>query len=232
MILSLVVAADMQGGIGKDNLLPWHFPEDLKRFKELTMGHTIIVGRKTHESIGRPLPGRTTIVLSRNPVKAEGVFSATSWEEALKLAEKFCKTSLEEVFVIGGSHVYEQALSFADRIYLTKIPGVFKCDAFFPPITPDFVEIKNEKSPCLEYITLENRKKRKDTAHDRYLRDAEFSALVNMMTAMIMQGHYSASELREAAVLARTRYEMQHPQRVFYNPRQTFEAMTEGKIRP
>jgi len=218
MIVSLIVAADLKGGIGKNNGLPWSFPEDLKRFKRITENHAVIMGKNTYLSIGRPLPNRLNIVLSRHaPVPPHpDVKLARTLEDALKIAEGHGKP---EVFIIGGANVYEQALPIANRIHLTKIPGVYECDAHFPNIGPEWREVKKEVSDSnLQYLTLENKRKSKDTPQDRYLRDPEFAALVNMFTAMIAQGHYTPSEIREAAILARTRYEILFPQPMFYRP--------------
>jgi len=116
--------------IGVNNTLPWHISEDLKHFKSLTTGHTIIMGRKTYESIGRPLPNRRNIVISRNTeVSYEGAEVVHSIEDAFSI----CKND-NEVFVIGGSNIYEQALSLVDYIYITEIKKSFSGDAFFPEI--------------------------------------------------------------------------------------------------
>lgn len=116
--------------IGVNNTLPWHISEDLKHFKSLTIGHTIIMGRKTYESIGRPLPNRRNIVISRNTEASyEGAEVVHSIEDAFSI----CKND-NEVFVIGGSNIYEQALSLVDYIYITEIKKSFSGDAFFPEI--------------------------------------------------------------------------------------------------
>ena len=116
--------------IGVNNTLPWHISEDLKYFKSLTTGHTIIMGRKTYESIGRPLPNRRNIVISRNTEASyEGAEVVHSIEDAFTI----CKND-NEVFVIGGSNIYEQALSLVDYIYITEIKKSFSGDAFFPEI--------------------------------------------------------------------------------------------------
>ncbi|MEK0412159.1 MAG: Dihydrofolate reductase [Pseudomonadota bacterium] len=116
--------------IGVNNTLPWHISEDLKHFKSLTTGHTIIMGRKTYESIGRPLPNRRNIVISRNTEASyEGAEVVHSIEDAFSI----CKND-NEVFVIGGSNIYEQALSLVDYIYITEIKKSFSGDAFFPEI--------------------------------------------------------------------------------------------------
>jgi dihydrofolate reductase len=140
MIISLIVAMDQAGGIGKDGGLPWHLPADLKRFKALTMGHHLIVGRKTHETIGRPLPGRTTIVLTRDlDYRADGCLVAASLDEALELARQ---RGEDEAFVIGGAQVYDEALPLADRIYLTGVHGVFEADVYFPQFDLDGWTVK------------------------------------------------------------------------------------------
>ncbi len=119
-------------GIGLRNRLPWHLSADQKRFKELTLGHTLIVGRKTFESIGRPLPGRKMIVVSRDRnFRAEGIQAAGSLDKALELARQAGET---EVFIAGGAAIYAQTLPLADRIYLTRVQAVCNTDTFFPPI--------------------------------------------------------------------------------------------------
>ncbi|HAL43687.1 MAG TPA: dihydrofolate reductase [Methylophilaceae bacterium] len=128
--LSIIVAMSSNRVIGVNNTLPWHLSEDLKHFKSLTTGHTIIMGRKTYESIGRPLPNRRNIVISRNSnTSYEGVEVVHSLEDAFSIS-----TNDKEVFVIGGSNIYEQALSFVDQLYITEIKKSFLGDAFFPEI--------------------------------------------------------------------------------------------------
>ena len=120
------------GVIGAHNKLPWHLSSDLKRFKAQTMGHHIIMGRKTFESIGRLLPGRTSVVISRNPgFRFDGILVANSLSKALALA-----ANDSEVFVIGGEQIFREALGIADRILLTEIHREFKGDTFFPAIEP------------------------------------------------------------------------------------------------
>ena len=130
MIVSLIAALDRRRGIGKDNQLPWRLPADLKRFRELTTGHHIITGRKTYESIGKPLPGRTTIIITRNhDYSAAGCFVTHSLADALALARS---RGEQEAFVIGGAEIYAQALPLADRLYLTLVEAEVEADAFFP----------------------------------------------------------------------------------------------------
>jgi dihydrofolate reductase len=135
VIVSLLVAMDEQRGIGWADRIPWHLKDDLKRFKALTMGHHLIMGRKTFESIGRPLPGRTTIVITRNPdfrpgnCQPEDCFIVYSLSEALSLATERGET---EAFVIGGGEIFARALELADRLYLTLVHTIKEADVFFP----------------------------------------------------------------------------------------------------
>jgi dihydrofolate reductase len=126
-MLSLIVAVAENGVIGRDNALPWHIPEDLRYFKQVTSGKTVIMGRKTFQSIGRPLPNRTNIVISRDPgFTAEGVLVAHSLDEALG------KAGDGEAVVIGGSSLFDEALKKADRFYLTEIHRAYEGDVHFP----------------------------------------------------------------------------------------------------
>ena len=136
MRLCLIVAVSRNGVIGRDNQLPWHLPEDLKFFKTVTMGKPILMGRKTFESIGRPLPGRTNIVITRDPDwHSLGVEVAGSLEAALQLGEKACSAvGEEEVMVIGGEQIYRMTLPAADRLYLTQVDADVEGDAYFPEV--------------------------------------------------------------------------------------------------
>lgn len=130
MTVSLILAMADNRVIGRDNELPWHLPADLRRFKEMTVGHAIVMGRKTWESIGRPLPRRRSIVVSRNPsYRAAGADVAGSLEEALRLAGDD-----DEVFVIGGAAVFAAALPRADRVYLTRVHAEVPGDVRCPPL--------------------------------------------------------------------------------------------------
>ncbi|SEQ80152.1 type 3 dihydrofolate reductase [Basfia succiniciproducens] len=140
MTLSLIVAATKNYVIGKDNQMPWHLPADLKWFKENTLGKPVIMGRKTFESIGRPLPKRVNIVLSRQPLEHEGVI----WKESLESALDFLKDSAE-IMLIGGGQLFEQYLSQADKLYFTEIQAELKGDTFFPAINTDEWEISYEE---------------------------------------------------------------------------------------
>jgi len=130
--LNLIVAMARNRVIGIDNTLPWHLPEDLKHFKHLTMGHHIVMGRKTYDSIGRPLPGRTTVIVSRDPDYAmAGCLVAHTLDEAVRL----CADD-DQAFFVGGSSLYEQALPLAERLYITEIQADYEGDAHFPEFDP------------------------------------------------------------------------------------------------
>lgn len=132
MKLSIIVAMAANGVIGKDNTLPWRLRADLARFKRLTMGHHLLVGRKTWESIGRPLPGRTMVVITRRDgFSADGIRVAGSIDEALEIARRAGET---EAFVAGGAEIYRQVLERADRLYLTRIHAAIEGDTFFPEL--------------------------------------------------------------------------------------------------
>ncbi|HLS97972.1 MAG: dihydrofolate reductase [Porticoccaceae bacterium] len=133
MRIALIAAVAANGVIGSDNRLPWHLPEDLREFKRVTLGKPVIMGRKTFESIGRPLPGRTNIVLSRQPGwRAEGVLVAADLASALDLARGVAADG--EVMVIGGEQIYRQALPLAERLYLTFVDLAVAGDARFPEL--------------------------------------------------------------------------------------------------
>lgn len=132
LTLSLLVAVSENDVIGKDNKLPWHLPDDLKYFKNLTWAMPILMGRKTFDAIGKPLPGRKSIVITRNnDWRHEGVDVVHSVEEAIDKAGSF---GAKEIFVIGGAEIFETTLLKANRIYLTRIHQSFEGDAFFPAI--------------------------------------------------------------------------------------------------
>ena len=131
MIISLIVAIGKNRQIGKDNQMLWHIKEDFKKFKETSMGHHLIMGRKTYESIGRPLPGRTTIIITKNKdyQAPEGVLVATSPEEAIELAKS---RGDDEAFIAGGGVIYSLFLEKANRLYLSVVDYDGEADVFFP----------------------------------------------------------------------------------------------------
>lgn len=140
-MVSIIVACSENNVIGKDNGLIWRLSNDLKRFKALTTGHAIVMGRKTFESIGRPLPNRRNIILSKNLEAMDGCEIMRSADEVLELA----KSTDEELFIIGGGQVYEQFLPFADKLYLTLVHTEAEGDTFFPALNRDeWTEVARE----------------------------------------------------------------------------------------
>lgn len=161
-MISLIAAMGKNRVIGRGNDIPWHLPADFAYFKNVTLHHPVIMGRKTFESIGKPLPSRTNIVLSRQSDIADGVTVFSSLEEATAHGETLC----EEVFIIGGARVYTDAINVADRLYITYVDGEFNGDTFFPEIEEsDWLEIyrktysadkKNMYS--MDFVVYERRK--------------------------------------------------------------------------
>jgi dihydrofolate reductase len=160
MIVSAIAAMSRNRVIGKENQLPWKIPEDLKRFKAITLGHPIIMGRKTWESFGRPLPGRHNIVLTRNPAyRAEGVTTVPSIQQALSICASPSKGG--EAFIVGGEEIYRLAMPFTRRIYLTLVHADYEGDANFPEWPPEFVEASREdhldQAIPFSYVLLERK---------------------------------------------------------------------------
>ena len=151
--INIIVAKAENNVIGNKNQLIWHLPNDLKRFKQLTTGHPIIMGRKTFESIGKPLPNRTNIVITRNTVwTAEGIVTVHSLEDAIQLASR----SDSEIFIIGGGNIYQQALKLADVLEVTEVHQDFEGDAHFPEIDLNqWQETFREKHPADEKHSIE-----------------------------------------------------------------------------
>ena len=144
MPIALVVAVAENGGIGKNNQLLWHLPDDLKHFKRLTLGYPVLMGRKTFESIGRPLPGRRNLVLTRDVAfRPEGVEVVHSAEEALQKADG------QQLFVIGGAEIYALFLPLADALYLTQVAARPEADTFFPAFdAEEWQEVSREEHPA------------------------------------------------------------------------------------
>ena len=165
MRTSLIVAAAENGTIGQNGRIPWHVSADLRYFKQVTMGAPVIMGRKTYESIGFALPGRSNIVVTRNKkFQAPDVDVVLNLEDALSKARAILeKEGGEELFVIGGAEIYAQAMRMADRIYLTRVHGEFPGDVFFPPLEEDsWKEVASEKqlaesenSPSFSFMIFE-----------------------------------------------------------------------------
>lgn len=160
-MLSLIVAMTENRVIGVDNRLPWSIPEDLKRFKKITLGHPIVMGRKTYESIGKVLPGRTNIVITRERAyRVEGGAVCHSLEEALEWARR--SPGADEVFVIGGAEIFRIALPYATRLYLTEVKWPFEGDTYFPDfLEEDYREVTRERlseNPAADLRILERKK--------------------------------------------------------------------------
>lgn len=164
-MISIIAAMDDKNGIGKKGELLFKIPEDFKRMKTLSTGHPIIMGRKTFDSIGSPLPERTNIIISRNPARYhqlvndnDNVVSCNSLEEAIKIAGK--SPGAEEIFIFGGGQIFQEALEkeLVDRLYLTRVKGDYKADTFFPEYS-DFGELESDDLTSgkykLKFITLE-----------------------------------------------------------------------------
>ncbi|VVC76850.1 Dihydrofolate reductase [Aquicella siphonis] len=160
-MLSAIAAMSDNRVIGSNNQLPWRLPADLRHFKTLTSGHPILMGRKTYESIGRPLPHRTNIIMTRNAaLRIPGCIVVTSFKEALAHAAAEDK---REVFIIGGAEIYQQSLPYLDRIYLTIVHENFSGDAFFPELDPkDWKQVAittfapdDENPYSYSFVTLE-----------------------------------------------------------------------------
>lgn len=157
-MISLIVAHARNRVIGHGGGMPWHLPADLAHFKAVTMGKPIVMGRRTYESIGKPLPGRRNIVLtSDHAFLADGILAAHSLDEALALAGE-----TDEVMVIGGGHLYREALPYARRVYLTEIDAAVAGDTFFPDLEGDWREVAREDRAAdelnpypLSFVTLE-----------------------------------------------------------------------------
>lgn len=138
---TLIAAIGNKNALGKDNQLLWRLPADLKHFKSITENHPVVMGRKTYESIGKPLPNRTNIVVSRKENWfAEGVLIVSTLKEALKFAKKIN----EDFFIIGGGDIYKQTIDTADRLEITQVMGDFEADTFFPKIDPQIWQKTDE----------------------------------------------------------------------------------------
>jgi dihydrofolate reductase len=155
--LSIIAALSKNRVIGKDNKIPWHLPLDMKHFKDLTTGHTLIMGRKTFESMGKPLPNRTNIVITRNQdYKPEGIVVVNSFSQALLKAQE---TEFNEIFIAGGGEIYAESINLVDRLYLTLIEKEIPGDTFFPEYS-QFTKIISEEQLGengleFKFITLE-----------------------------------------------------------------------------
>lgn len=142
-----VVAMSQNRAIGKDNQLLWHIPDDLQHFKRITQGGVIVMGRKTFESLPRLLPNRTHIVITRQPIKYEGVVMAHSLQDAILLAKAYAHAKQQnKIFIIGGGEIYHQSLEMADVLEITEVDTVIKADAFYPDIDEKFIKTDETKT--------------------------------------------------------------------------------------
>lgn len=171
MRIALIAAVARNGVIGRDGTMPWRLPADLRHFKRVTLGRPVVMGRRTHESIGRPLPGRLNIVLSRDPgYRAEGCLVVASPEEALAAARAAAGGEPEEVMIIGGGTVYASFLPRAERIYLTRIEAEIPGDTGFPPLdSAEWCETSRVEQPAdadhayaCAFVVLERRRAGRD----------------------------------------------------------------------
>lgn len=159
-VISIIVAMDEKGGIGKEGRIPWHFPDDLKRFKRVTTGHVVIMGRKTFESIlnylDGPLPKRTNIVITRNKdYVVPGVHMENSLEGAINYAKQY---ETGEIFIIGGGQIFAEALPQTQKLYITHVAGDYKADTFFPVLDYSKWQAENkEDHPGFSFVTYVRR---------------------------------------------------------------------------
>ncbi len=146
MILSHIVATDLNGAIGKDNKLPWHLPEDLKFFKETTQGKIIIMGRKTFDSIGRLLPGRMHLVITRQQKTSDNdnLMYVSSLDEAIRKAGTLIGKWPSEVFILGGGEIFQQSIHMVNKIYLTKIEKTVDGDCFYPQVDFSLFDLEKQ----------------------------------------------------------------------------------------
>lgn len=150
-MISIIVAVSENGVIGVDNKLPWHISEDLRRFKTLTLGNTVIMGRKTYESIGKPLSDRVNIVVSRDKgLTIPGCIVVDSIENAIRKSDKN-----KDTFIIGGGEIYKNSLNFVDKVYMTRINQEVGGDTMFPKLNENWVETEKEEKDGYSFITYE-----------------------------------------------------------------------------
>ncbi len=140
MKISIIVAVAQNGVIGDQNSLIWHISEDLRHFKSVTQGHSVVMGRKTYESLGRPLPNRENIVITRQDIEIEGCKVAHSLREAIEVSSE-----CEELFIIGGAQIYAEALTLADKFYLTRVHHDYNGDTIFPEWSEDDWQLVDSK---------------------------------------------------------------------------------------
>ena len=159
LTFSHIVAASLNNVIGNQNELPWHIPEDLKFFRSKTKNHPVIMGRKTFDSLGSPLPKRINIIISRSPQKSDlpNVYWTSHLDEAMQIAQEV--SDKEEVFIIGGGEIYKQSLHKVQKIYLTRIYQKYEGDVFYPEVPLEKFQLVEEKkqegNPAFSFLTYE-----------------------------------------------------------------------------
>ncbi len=150
-MISIIVATSENGVIGRDGKLPWHIPGDLKHFKSLTTNNVVIMGRKTYESIGKPLPNRLNIVITRDKNKTyEGCITVNSIENAIRKAG-----TDKEIFIIGGGEIYKKSIKFVNKVYLTKVHQHIEGDTYFPTLNERWKEVEREDKEGYSFITYD-----------------------------------------------------------------------------
>ncbi len=176
MMITIIAAVDNKFGIGKNGLMPWYIPDDLKRFKELTKNSVVIMGRVTYESIGaKPLPNRINIVITKNPESVnKKCMACIDFKYAIQLAT----TMLKPIFIIGGSGIYKEAFNVCDKVLLTKIDSDFNCDVFFPNFIEELFDKIEEDPKCYKglnykYVTY-NLKKSYKIYTQQYIKSCLF----------------------------------------------------------
>ena len=143
-MIAIIAAMAANRVIGRDGKIPWNLPEDMERFRELTMGHIVVMGRRTWEEIGEPLPGRVTCLVSASSdIRRENMFTAASLPEAVRQANRMYPE--RHIFLCGGASIYQEGMRLADRIYLTVLDRAVQGDTYFPEITKEFQLLKREK---------------------------------------------------------------------------------------
>lgn len=163
-MISIIVATDKNGLIGNGDKIPWHLPADFAYFKKKTLGHPVIMGRKTYDSIGKPLPGRDNIVITREDIEIEGVRVAHSIKEVVDLAKE--SSGSEEIFIIGGAGIYVQTIDLVDRIYITYVDGEFNGDIYFPKIkeeeweeiSRDYRQKDDKNAYDMDFVVLDRKR--------------------------------------------------------------------------
>jgi len=201
MIISMIAAMSEERVIGREGKLPWHVPADLARFRSITMGHTVVMGRRTFESLGHPLPGRRNIVLTRTRGEIEGCQVARSLHEAIEAAG-----GDDELFICGGEQLFREALPLSQRIYLTVVHGSFEGDVYFPEIPESFSELQREElpeaTPPLSFLVFEKVERIEPGADAEELRRKGIEAMQRKLYFLARRCFEQALTLNESAEIS------------------------------